>query len=121
MSGIDNFDRIIRFDKTDLLSDTNQLEISLTNRFYVKRKDDRVEEVLSWQLTQVRYFDPTFGGAVVQGQRNVVEAVTELTAYTFLDGPRNYSPVISAPSGAARPAPRRLNGAPITIRCAATL
>ncbi len=96
VSGIDNFDRIIRFDETDLLSDTNQLEISLMNRFYVKRKDDRVEEVLSWQLTQVRYFDPTFGGAVVQGQRNVVEAVTELTAYTFLDGPRNYSPVISA-------------------------
>ena len=96
VAGINTFDRIVRFDDTDLLSNTNQLEISLTNRLFVKRKDNRVDEVLSWQLSQVRYFDPTFGGAVVQGQRNVVESITELTGYTFLDGPRNYSPVISA-------------------------
>jgi LPS-assembly protein len=95
VGGIDDFERIIRFDETELLSDTKEADISITNRFFVKRKDDRVEEVLSWQVTQRRFFDPTFGGAVVAGQRNVLLSTATLTGYTFLDGPRNYSPVVS--------------------------
>ncbi len=96
VSGIgDEFSRIIRFDETDLLSDTKEADISITNRLYVKRKDGRVDEVLSWQVVQRRFFDPTFGGAVVPGERNVLLSTATLTGYTFLDGPRNYSPVIS--------------------------
>ncbi len=96
ISGVDNFNRIIRFDETDLYSDTNQVTLSITNRLFVKNKDGNVTEVLSWDLSQSRYFDPTFGGAVVAGQRNVVQSTEELDGFAFLDGPRNYSPVISA-------------------------
>jgi LPS-assembly protein len=91
-----DFLRVIRFDDMDLLSDTNEIRFSVANRLFVKNKDGNVNEVLSWELWQSRYFDPTFGGAVIAGQRNVVASVADLTGYTFLDGPRNYSPVVSA-------------------------
>jgi len=52
--------------------------------------------VLSVEVAQSRYFNPTFGGAVVAGQRNVVDDSEELDGYAFLNGPRNYSPVVSA-------------------------
>jgi len=87
--------RVIRFDDADLMTDTKELKISLTNRLYVKNKDDGVDEVLMWELSQVRYFDPTFGGAVVPGQRNVIWSTIQLTPFAFLDGPRSYSPVTS--------------------------
>jgi LPS-assembly protein len=101
VTGVDNFNNIVRFDETELFSNTNQVEISLTNRFYTKRKDD-VQEVFSWDLRQQRYFDPTFGGAVTAdwcgqatGCRNLVLSTIQLTGYAFLDGLRNYSPVVS--------------------------
>src|SRR5204862_120330 len=65
------------------------------NRFYTKNKNGVVNELVSWQVVQQRYFDPTFGGAIVPGQRNVVLSSAELTGYSFLDQPRNYSPVVS--------------------------
>jgi LPS-assembly protein len=91
-----DFLKAIRFDDTDLLSNDNELRLSLANRLFVKNKDGNVNEVASWEISQSRYFDPTFGGAVVAGQRNVVQSVADLTGYSFLDGPRNYSPVVSA-------------------------
>jgi LPS-assembly protein len=95
VNGIDDFQQIVRFDETELLSNTNEIELSVTNRIYAKKKDGQVEEVFSWQLAQRRFFDPTFGGAVVLGQRNVLLSSATLTGYTFLDGIRNYSPVVS--------------------------
>jgi LPS-assembly protein len=99
VTGVDDFQRLIRFDETELYSDTNEVRMSLTNRLYAKR-GDRVEEVLSWQLRQSRYLDPTFGGAVTNWCglpecRNVVLSSIELTPYAFLSGPRNYSPIVS--------------------------
>ena len=94
VTGINNFNRLIRFDESDLLSNTNELEVSVTNRLYAKRGDN-VQEVFSWELSQKRFFDPTFGGAVVPGQRNVVLSAVEMTPYAFLDGPRSNSPVVS--------------------------
>ncbi len=96
VSGVNNFNNIILFDSTELVSDTNELEVSITNRLYTKNKEGNVAEFLTWSLTQKRYFDPTFGGAALPGQRTVVQSVAELTGYTFLDGPRSYSPVVSA-------------------------
>ena len=90
----DNFDRFIRFDETDLLSNTNELELSLTNRIYAKRGDS-VQEIFTWELLQKRYFDPTFGGALTSGVRNVFESTADLTGYAFLVGPRSTSPVVS--------------------------
>ncbi len=77
------------------MNDTNQVTLSLTNRLLVKDKNGNVNEVMSWEVAQSRYFDPTFGGAVIPGQRNVIESTEELDGFDFLDGPRNYSPIVS--------------------------
>jgi LPS-assembly protein len=94
LTGVNDFNRLIRFDETELLNDTNQVEYSVTNRLYAKR-GDTVTEVLTWEVAQERYFDPTFGGAIVPGQRNVILDSLEFTGYAFLDQPRNYSPIDS--------------------------
>jgi LPS-assembly protein len=95
VDGIDNFNNIIRFDENDLMNDTNQVTLSLTNRLLVKDKNGNVSEVMSWEVAQSRYFDPTFGGAVIPGQRNVLQSTEDLDGFDFLDGPRNYSPIVS--------------------------
>ncbi len=94
VDGVDDFERLIRFDELETLADTDQVEFSLTNRIYAKR-GDTVNEVFSWTLSQELYFDPTFGGALVSGQRNVTLDSLELTGYAFLDQPRHYSPLDS--------------------------
>jgi LPS-assembly protein len=96
VDGINDFNQVIRFDQTELLSDTNQVEFSLVNRLLAKDKTGTITDLLSWQLFYDRYFNPTFGGAVLPGQANLVESVADLTGYTFLDGPRHQSPVVSA-------------------------
>jgi LPS-assembly protein len=95
VTGIGNdFSRFIQFDQTDVISNTDELELSLTNRLYAKRGDQE-KEIISWQLLQKRFFDPTFGGAVIPGQRNVFLTTDELSPYAFLDGPRSESPLVS--------------------------
>ena len=37
VTGINNFDRILRFDARDIMSDTNEVEYALVNRLYTKR------------------------------------------------------------------------------------
>jgi LPS-assembly protein len=96
VDGVANFNQIVRFDSADLLSNTNQVEFSLANRLLAKDKNGTVTDLLSWDLHYDRYFDPTFGGAVIPGQRNVVESVADLTGFSFLDGYRHSSPLVSA-------------------------
>jgi LPS-assembly protein len=98
VTGIDEYHKIIRFDETDILSNSNQVTYSLTNRLYKKDKLGNVSEVLVWRLTQQRYFDPTFGGAAVDGQRTIVASAEELTPYAFITGPRSTSPLVSTVS-----------------------
>jgi LPS-assembly protein len=93
----DDYTRFIRFDENDLASNTNELLLSIANRIYARRGDS-VEEIFSWEVFQKRYFDPTFGGALVAGQRNVIAPTADLTAYAFLVGPRSTSPVVSVMS-----------------------
>ena len=95
VGGIDDFNHIIRFDENDIMSDTDQVTLSLTNRLFVKDKNGNVTEVMSLEVAQSRYFDPTFGGAVIPGQRNVIEASEDLDGFAFFDGPRTYSPIVS--------------------------
>jgi LPS-assembly protein len=95
ISGVEDFNKIIRFDSTELYANTNEVEVSITNRLYRKDQSGQVDEVLSWQVSHRRYFDPTFGGAVVPGTRNVLLSTADLTGYAFLDQPRSYSPVVS--------------------------
>ncbi|HTM47318.1 MAG TPA: LPS assembly protein LptD [Bryobacteraceae bacterium] len=94
VSGVMDFDKIVRFDETELVSNTTEAEISLTNRLYAKSRGE-VREIMSWTVWQRRYFDPTFGGAVIPGQRNVFDSTIQLTPYAFLDQARNYSPLVS--------------------------
>jgi LPS-assembly protein len=97
VSGINDFNNVIRFDDTDILSNTNEVEFSLTNRLLAKDSNGNVSEVLSWQLWYKRYLDPTFGGAVVAGQPNpdVLMSTVDLTGIPFLNGPLHQSPVVS--------------------------
>jgi LPS-assembly protein len=95
VTGISDYNDTIRYDQNDLFSNTNEVELSLVNRLYAKR-GEVISEVFTWELSQKRYFDPTFGGAVIPGQRNVLSSSADFTGYAFLNGPRNYSPVASS-------------------------
>lgn len=95
VSGIRDFKHLIRFDETELLTNTKEFEYSLTNRLYTKR-NGAVHEIMSWQLWQKRYLDPTLGGAVVDGQRNVFATQAAMTGYAFFDQARAYSPIVSS-------------------------
>jgi LPS-assembly protein len=123
VGGINNFTNILQFDPTDLASDTNEIEYSVTQRFYLKRSHPRpcgnaplppegygrvylpidyhdcsstdTSESLTWTLGQKHYFDPNFGGAVINNRRNVLTTTLDLTGISFLSGPRDYSPLIS--------------------------
>ena len=96
MTGVgSDFDKSIRFDETELLSNTNNLLLSLTNRIYAKRGNS-VQEIVTWELMQKRYFDPTFGGALIPGQRNVFDSTADVDAFAFLVAPRGVSPVVSS-------------------------
>jgi LPS-assembly protein len=46
-------------------------------------------------VVQKHYFDPTFGGAIVDGQRNVLQALNSITPFAFAAGPRDWSPIVS--------------------------
>jgi LPS-assembly protein len=97
VTGISQFQRIIHYDGTDLVADTNQLTLGLTNRIYKKDKNGTVTEFFNWRIRQARYFDPTFGGSVTAANARYVNLPQEmLSPFTFLDGPRGYSPIISS-------------------------
>ncbi len=55
----------------------------------------RTREAFSWDLAQKYYIDPTFGGAVVSGTRNVFTTSADLTGIAYLFGPRLFSPFVS--------------------------
>jgi LPS-assembly protein len=95
VSGVNNFGRLVRFDETELISNTNQVEFSLVNRLLTKDKAGTIKELMSWQLSYDRFFDPTFGGAIIPNERNVVESEIELTGFAFLAGYRADSPIVS--------------------------
>jgi len=54
-----------------------------------------VREVITWQVAQKYFLDPTFGGALVTGQRNVFTTTADLTGIAFITQPRHLSPLIS--------------------------
>ena len=85
----DQFRNTIVVDNVDLVTHTNEVEYGLTNRFFTKR------EIFSWRLSQKYFLDPTFGGAIVPGRRNVFAPLLDITGFTFADGQRRFSPIIS--------------------------
>jgi LPS-assembly protein len=119
--GVDNFNQIIRFDSRDILSDTNEVEYGFVNRLYAKRVPKGVKncspqaveqstdkekdtkgceaapsrEIVTWEVAQKYFLDPFFGGALVNGRRNVFTTTAEFTGIAFLTEPRQFSPIIS--------------------------
>ncbi len=53
------------------------------------------DELISWRLTQKYFFDQNFGGAIVNGRRNIFSSTLDLSGVAFLTEPREVSPVIS--------------------------
>jgi LPS-assembly protein len=114
--GVDNFNRIIRFDHVDTLTNTNEIEFGVTNRIYTRRYGEAVTseaqqllqatpstadkslsiqpyEVFTLTVRGKYFFDPDFGGALIAGRRNQIEPITALSFYTFGGAPRRFSPL----------------------------
>ncbi|MGH9437963.1 MAG: LPS-assembly protein LptD, partial [Terriglobia bacterium] len=92
---------VVRFDTTDILTEDDEMEFSLTNTI-LERKNTmdaqgnhpQARDLISWTLTQKYFFDPTFGGAVTPGSRVAIEPALSLTGFTFPLG-RRLSPLDS--------------------------
>ncbi len=83
--GIDDFDKIIRFDEQDAIADTNELEYGIVNRFFRDRSTSggtrENQEFMSFALVQKYYLDPTFGGAFRPGQPNAFYPLDSVTGF----------------------------------------
>jgi LPS-assembly protein len=134
VTGINNFSEIVRFDSADVLTNTNEVEYSVVNRFYAKRTTPDTSdcdvhgmstltiggapqvgavpwelppapdtqpcasgprEIVSWEVGQKYFFDPTFGHALTPGVRNVFTTTADFTGIAFLNGERRFAPLIS--------------------------
>ncbi len=92
---------VVRFDSLDTLAETSEIEYSLTNSILM-RKDvpagstdtPQARDLISWQLSQKYYFDPTFGGVLQRGQTVAYAPTLSLTGFAFPGG-RNLSPIVS--------------------------
>ncbi|HEU4871052.1 MAG TPA: LPS assembly protein LptD [Pyrinomonadaceae bacterium] len=113
LAGINNFDRIIRFDYNDAIADTNEIEFGIANRFFTRRStenvtDEAVEaarrenrpllssqpyEALTITLRGKYFFDPFFGGALKPNQRNQFYPINTLSGFVYGGVPRRFSPV----------------------------
>src|SRR6266852_717460 len=95
VTGVNRFADFIRFDSDATLTNTSEVEYGFTQRLFRKDGDGQPQELISWRIAQKHYFDPTFGGAIVDGQRNVFQALDSISPFAFAFGPRNWSPIVS--------------------------
>ena len=113
LGGINNFDRIIRFDYIDAIADTNEIEFGIANRFFTRRSTENVSgaavevsrrenrqqlssqpyEALTITLRGKYFFDPFFGGALIPNQRNQFFPINTLSGFVYGGVPRRFSPV----------------------------
>lgn len=113
VSGINNFDRIIRFDYVDTIADTNEIEFGIANRFFTRRSTENVSDVsvrdvdnptrsllssqpyeaLTITLRGKYFFDPFFGGALIPNRRNQFYPINTLSGFVYGGVPRRFSPV----------------------------
>jgi LPS-assembly protein len=117
IKGVNNFNKIVRFDYADTETDTNEIEFGLTNRFYTRKYTEAVTDEAQKLLQQnpdeakknpisiqpyemftltIRgkyFFDKSFGGALIPGRRNQLATMTALSFYTFGGVPRRFSPL----------------------------
>ena len=94
--GVTNPDQIIRFDSRDIVANTREVEYGFTNRLLgAGTKPGQSRELVSWTLLQKYYFDPTFGGALVPGERNVFLTTAMLSPFDVESLPLRFSPLSS--------------------------
>jgi LPS-assembly protein len=99
IAGVNDPQRIVRFDSVDAFSETNEIEYSLTNRLLVPSNDGgdpehpQARELLSLTISQKYFFDPTFGGALLPGQRNQLVPILTLSGFSYGGVGRNVSPL----------------------------
>jgi len=99
---------VLLVDTTDVATDVNEAGLSLTQRFYLTPRNGqscatedatvcpgRSREWASWTITQNVFIDPSFGGALIPGRRNVFDATLNMSGVAFLTKPRNLAPVTS--------------------------
>jgi LPS-assembly protein len=55
----------------------------------------QVREIVTWEVAQKYFLDPNFGGALVNGRRNVLTTTANFTGIAFLTEPQHLSPLIS--------------------------
>jgi LPS-assembly protein len=92
---------IVRYDQLDILTETNEIEYSLTNTIFTRKdapagseETPQARDLISWRLSQKYYFDPTFGGALQPGKAVVFDPTISLTGFAFAQG-RRLSPLVS--------------------------
>jgi LPS-assembly protein len=95
VNGVKDFARFVRFDEDETLSDTNEIQYGVTQRLYFREGEGGTQEVVSWSISEKYFFDPTFGGALVPGQRNVFQTTDALTPFAFADQFQRFSPIVS--------------------------
>jgi LPS-assembly protein len=96
VGGISNPGSILLFDDRDIMVNTQDVTVSVIQRLLSKRdKDGEVRELVSWEVGERYYLDPTFGGAVVDGQRNVFSSTIDYSPFAFVDAARRWAPVFS--------------------------
>ena len=116
IKGVDEFNRIVRFDQLDTIADTNEIEYGVANRFYTRRYAEAVTteaqarlavaapgetkplsiqpyEIFTVVLRGKYFLDEKFGGALIPGRRNQLAPMTALSFYTFGGLPRKWSPL----------------------------
>jgi LPS-assembly protein len=128
VGGVNDFDKTLRFDDVDVVSNTNELEYGVTQRLFLrghgsKPRPCRIAEIadssdaeaapddepngkpaqpkcstrefFSWRVGQKTFFNQSFGGALVDGRRNILQTTLDFSGIAFLTEPRSVSPVIS--------------------------
>ncbi|MDQ2974161.1 MAG: LPS assembly protein LptD, partial [Acidobacteriota bacterium] len=111
--GVNNFDRIIRFDYVDAMADTNEIEFGVSNRFFTRRSTENVSsaavkaartgdksslasqpyEALTITVRGKYFFDRYFGGALIPGQRNQFYPIDTFSGFSYGGVPRRFSPL----------------------------
>ncbi|HEX4899254.1 MAG TPA: LPS assembly protein LptD, partial [Pyrinomonadaceae bacterium] len=111
--GINEFDRLIRFDYNDAIANTNEIEFGISNRFFTRRSTENVSsaaaraasrgeltplssqpyEALTITIRGKYFFDPFFGGALLPGQRNQFYPINTLSGFSYGGFPRRFSPI----------------------------
>src|SRR5271156_3302201 len=95
VNGVKDFARFVCFDEDETLTDTNEIQYGVTQRLYFREGDGGTQELVSWSISEKYFFDPSFGGALVPGERNVFQTTDNLTPFAFLDQARHFSPIVS--------------------------